>query len=316
MSSPTASRKRFAFCRHHSRKILSLIAGILLPLSPAVAQEPQPPVHIAPKTPSAQQSGAQTPPANPPSAHTLDSEDLLAFFDGIIPLQLERADIGGASVLVMQNDKVLLQKGYGFADAKEKKPVDPASTIFRLTGPHAAHSPYAQITRVAASTHFMASHVGLSQKGRLADLAVSLPLGLGIYYGLSRLMKVQDLDASIRAITCDPDRLQQVVWNLLSNAIKFTPACGRVELRLERAGTAVAIVVHDNGVGISPDFLPHVFDRFRQEDTGSRRRFGGLGLGLAIVKHLVELHGGSVTADSEGQDRGATFTVRVPAPAR
>jgi CubicO group peptidase (beta-lactamase class C family) len=132
LSSPTASRKRFAFRRRHSRKILSLIAGILLPLSPAVAQEPQPPVHIAPKTPSAQQSGAQTPPANPPSAHTLDSEDLGAFFDGIIPLQLERADIAGASVLVMKNDEVLLQKGYGFADAKEKKPVDPASTIFRL----------------------------------------------------------------------------------------------------------------------------------------------------------------------------------------
>jgi CubicO group peptidase (beta-lactamase class C family) len=109
-----------------------LIAGIFLPPSPAVAQEPQPPVHIVPKTPSAQQSGAQTAPANPPSAHALDSEDLGAFFDGIIPLQLERADIAGASVLVMKNDKVLLQKGYGFADAKEKKPVDPASTIFRL----------------------------------------------------------------------------------------------------------------------------------------------------------------------------------------
>jgi CubicO group peptidase (beta-lactamase class C family) len=109
-----------------------LIAGILLSLSPAVAQEPQPPVYIVPQTPSAQQSGAQIPPANPPSAHTLDSEDLGAFFDGIIPLQLERADIAGASVLVMKNDKVLLQKGYGFADAKGKKPVDPGSTIFRL----------------------------------------------------------------------------------------------------------------------------------------------------------------------------------------
>ena len=132
MSSPTASRQRLAFRRHNSRKILSFIAGFLLRLSPAVAQEPQPPVRIVPKTPSAQQSGAQTPPAHPPSAHTLDSEDLGAFFDGIIPLQLERADIAGASVLVMQDGKVLLQKGYGFPDAKEKKPVDPASTIFRL----------------------------------------------------------------------------------------------------------------------------------------------------------------------------------------
>lgn len=132
MSSPTASRQRFAFRGHNSRKILSFIAGILLPLFSAVAQEPQPPVPMVPKTPSAQQSGAQTPTAHPPSAHTLDSEDLGAFFDGIIPLQLERADIAGASVLVMQDGKVLLQKGYGFADAKEKKPVDPASTIFRL----------------------------------------------------------------------------------------------------------------------------------------------------------------------------------------
>ena len=100
--------------------------------SATLAQEPQPPVRIVPKTPSAQQSGAQTPPANPLSTHTLDAEDLGAFFDGIIPLQLERSDIAGASVLVMQDGKVLLQKGYGFADAKEKKPVDPASTIFRL----------------------------------------------------------------------------------------------------------------------------------------------------------------------------------------
>jgi CubicO group peptidase (beta-lactamase class C family) len=100
--------------------------------SATLAQEPQPPVRIVPKTPSAQQSGAQTPPANPQSTHTLDAEDLGAFFDGIIPLQLERSDIAGASVLVMQDGKVLLQKGYGFADAKEKKPVDPAGTIFRL----------------------------------------------------------------------------------------------------------------------------------------------------------------------------------------
>ena len=100
--------------------------------SATLAQEPQPPVRIVPKTPSAQQSGAQTPPANPLSTHTLDAEDLGAFFDGIIPLQLERSDIAGASVLVMQDGKVLLQKGYGFADAKEKKPVDPAGTIFRL----------------------------------------------------------------------------------------------------------------------------------------------------------------------------------------
>jgi len=120
------------------------------------------------------------------------------------------------------------------------------------------------------------------------------------------------IDEGVGAIAGDTDRLQQIVWNLLSNAIKFTPQAGRVELRLERAGAEAAIVVHDTGAGISPEFLPHVFDRFRQEDAGSKRRFGGLGLGLAIVKHLVELHGGSVTVESDGQDRGATFVVRLP----
>jgi signal transduction histidine kinase len=110
----------------------------------------------------------------------------------------------------------------------------------------------------------------------------------------------------------DPERIQQIVWNLLSNAIKFTPRGGDVELRLERAGTHAEIVVTDTGVGISPEFLPYVFERFRQEEAGSERRFGGLGLGLAIVRHLVELHGGSVSAESAGIGRGATFRVRLP----
>jgi signal transduction histidine kinase len=120
------------------------------------------------------------------------------------------------------------------------------------------------------------------------------------------------IDEGVGAIAGDTDRLQQVVWNLLSNAIKFTPPAGRVELQLERAGAEVVIAVRDTGAGISPEFLPHVFDRFRQEDAGTKRRFGGLGLGLAIVKHLVELHGGSVTVESDGQGRGATFIVRLP----
>ena len=120
------------------------------------------------------------------------------------------------------------------------------------------------------------------------------------------------IDDRVGTMGCDPGRLQQIIWNLLSNAIKFSPPGGHVELRLESAGSEAAIVVKDGGAGISADFLPHVFDRFRQEDAGSKRRFGGLGLGLAIVKHLVELHGGSVTVDSGGPERGATFTVRLP----
>ncbi len=110
----------------------------------------------------------------------------------------------------------------------------------------------------------------------------------------------------------DSTRLQQVVWNLLSNAIKFTPEGGRVELRMEGAADNVRVTVTDTGKGIEPEFLPFVFDRFRQADPSSARHYGGLGLGLSLVKHLVELHGGMITAVSEGLGRGATFTVTLP----
>jgi CheY-like chemotaxis protein len=106
--------------------------------------------------------------------------------------------------------------------------------------------------------------------------------------------------------------MQQVVWNLLANAVKFTPKGGRVELRMESDADNVRIRVSDTGKGIEPEFLPFVFDRFRQADTSSVRRHGGLGLGLSLVKHLVELHGGMITAASEGTGRGATFTVELP----
>jgi signal transduction histidine kinase len=111
----------------------------------------------------------------------------------------------------------------------------------------------------------------------------------------------------------DPARLRQVVCNLLSNAVKFTPRGGRVEIRLAPCGAGVRLVVADDGVGIAADFLPHVFDDFRQADGSATRAHGGLGLGLAIVKHLVELHGGKIEAESRGSGRGATFTVTLPA---
>ncbi len=110
----------------------------------------------------------------------------------------------------------------------------------------------------------------------------------------------------------DPDRLQQIVWNLLTNAIKFTPEGGKVEVRCLRANSHVQIQVIDTGMGISPEFLPHVFDRFRQADSTTTRTHGGLGLGLAIVRNLVALHGGTVHAESEGEGKGATFTVKLP----
>ena len=121
--------------------------------------------------------------------------------------------------------------------------------------------------------------------------------------------KLEPIDSKVLA---DPDRLQQVVWNLASNAVKFTPKGGRMEVRLSRADSHVHLSVKDNGKGINAEFLPYVFDRFRQADSTSTRKYGGLGLGLAIVRHLVELHGGTVHAESEGPDRGATFTVRLP----
>ena len=120
------------------------------------------------------------------------------------------------------------------------------------------------------------------------------------------------LDSSIGLVRGDANRLQQVLWNLLSNAVKFTPAEGRVQVILERVNSHVEIVVEDTGIGISADFLPHVFDRFRQADPSTTRQYGGLGLGLSIVKSLVELHGGSVRVKSAGENLGSTFIVSLP----
>lgn len=117
-------------------------------------------------------------------------------------------------------------------------------------------------------------------------------------------------------VTGDAERLQQIVWNLLSNAVKFTPRGGSVVVRVHGDATSTAIEVADTGVGIKPEFLPHVFERFRQADGGTTRSYGGLGLGLAIVKHLVELHGGTITVESEGAGKGTVFRVRLPLVAR
>ncbi len=120
------------------------------------------------------------------------------------------------------------------------------------------------------------------------------------------------MDPAAGPVLGDPNRLQQVIWNLAANAVKFTDRGGSVQVRLQRTGSYVEIVVIDSGQGINPEFLPYVFDRFRQADATSTRNHGGLGLGLAIVRHLVEMHGGAVQADSPGVGKGATFTVRLP----
>jgi PAS domain S-box-containing protein len=120
------------------------------------------------------------------------------------------------------------------------------------------------------------------------------------------------LDREADQITGDPDRLQQVVWNLLSNAVKFTKEGGRVEVRLGRVDPYIQISVRDTGCGISPEFMPYLFERYRQADASAARRKGGLGLGLSLVRQLVEMHGGGVTAESDGEEKGATFIIKLP----
>jgi PAS domain S-box-containing protein len=129
----------------------------------------------------------------------------------------------------------------------------------------------------------------------------------------ARKIRIQSiLDSSIGPVRGDPNRLQQVFWNILSNAIKFTPNAGRIQVVLERVNSHVEIWVEDTGIGIKAELLPHVFDRFRQGDPTTTRRFGGLGLGLSIVRSLVELHGGSVRVKSPGENQGSTFIVALP----
>jgi len=129
----------------------------------------------------------------------------------------------------------------------------------------------------------------------------------------SKSIRIQPLlDSRIGLVRGDSNRLQQVLWNLLSNAIKFTPKEGRIQVVLERVNSHAEICVEDTGIGIRPEFLPHVFDRFRQADPSTTRHHGGLGLGLSIVKNLVELHGGTVRVKSPGENQGSTFIVALP----
>ncbi|NBW80408.1 hypothetical protein EBR21_01515, partial [bacterium] len=123
---------------------------------------------------------------------------------------------------------------------------------------------------------------------------------------------VTEFEPGLGPVYGDTTRLQQIFWNLLSNAIKFTPRNGRVKVTLKMDGPRAIVKIADTGVGIEGQFLPHVFERFRQQDSGMNRAYGGLGLGLSIVKHLVELHGGLVTAESEGKGKGSIFTVSLP----
>ena len=158
-------------------------------------------------------------------------------------------------------------------------------------------------------------------RGELVLSTCAVPVASAIQTTLDKLsLEAQSKEISIetffgpqvRSVLVDPGRFQQIIWNLLSNAIKFTPRSGKVVIRADQINDQIKISMADTGKGISSSFLPHVFDRFRQEDAATTRQFGGLGLGLSIVRHLVELHGGTVAASSPGEDRGATFTVFLP----
>jgi CheY-like chemotaxis protein/two-component sensor histidine kinase len=155
----------------------------------------------------------------------------------------------------------------------------------------------------------------LSLALRTVDLVDSLQAALDSIAPAAQAKQIEIASelVSPTLVVGDPDRLQQVLWNLLSNAVKFTPDGGRVIVRIATVDNEVGIEVSDNGIGIDPRFLPHVFERFSQADASPTKRHGGLGLGLAIVRHLVELHGGTVKAESRGQGLGATVRVTLPA---
>ncbi|MFN6465282.1 MAG: PAS domain S-box protein [Nostoc sp. DedVER02] len=158
-------------------------------------------------------------------------------------------------------------------------------------------------------------------RGKLSLNVASVDLATTIQAGMetvrlaaqAKSISVQTvIEPKVGQVLGDSTRLQQVIWNLLSNAIKFTPERGQVNIRLEQLGSVAQITVSDTGKGIHPDFIPYVFDYFRQADGTTTRKFGGLGLGLAIARHLVELHGGTIEAESPGVGQGATFTIRLP----
>jgi PAS domain S-box-containing protein len=153
---------------------------------------------------------------------------------------------------------------------------------------------------------------------RMIDLNVALKAALETIRPAAEAKEITldpHFDPQAPLISGDSNRLQQVIWNLLSNAVKFTHQGGHISVTLAHTESKVEVTVVDNGQGIRPEFLPYVFDRFRQADSSSRRKHGGLGLGLAIVRHLVELHGGTVYVFSDGEGTGATFRVELPVPA-
>jgi signal transduction histidine kinase/ActR/RegA family two-component response regulator len=269
-----------------------------------------------------------------PSEHDLRLMDILARQAADL---IERKQVEAERERLLEQEQLLRQTAEAHNRAKDeflsvvshelRGPLNSILGYTRLTraNPHNAElvARYAEIIERNAKTQQQMTEDLLDTariiSGKLklepapADLRLVLEDALTVVQ-LAAEAKQIELAASLGdepvEIVGDAMRLQQVVWNLLQNAIKFTPAGGRVELRLERDDKQARIVVSDTGKGIEPEFLPHIFDRFSQSDMSQTRRHGGLGLGLALVKQLVELHGGTIEAASAGA--GATFTVTLP----
>lgn len=202
----------------------------------------------------------------------------------------------------------------GWVNLLRKRSFDPADVARGIdTIERNARAQSRLIDELLDMSRIIAGNVRLEQQPLMPAMVLDAVLA-SLQPGMdAKAIQVErDIDAALGPVAADAHRLQQIVWNLLSNAIKFTPPGGRICITLQREADAAALSIVDSGEGITADFLPHVFDRFRQADGSSTRQHGGLGLGLAIVRQLVDLHGGLIDASSGGAGQGATFTLRLP----
>lgn len=202
--------------------------------------------------------------------------------------------LGWAQILTPHSDKARLEKGLAVIERNAKAQAQLIEDLL-------------DISRIVSGKTRLNIRQVDAEATINAAVEIVRPLALA-----KQIRIVVSVDEEIGTITADEDRLQQVVWNLLSNAAKFTPKDGEIHVRARGDGNRVTITVADTGRGISPEFLPHVFDRFRQGDASTTKEQAGLGLGLAIVRHLVELHGGTVNAQSAGKGLGASFEIALP----
>jgi signal transduction histidine kinase/CheY-like chemotaxis protein len=202
----------------------------------------------------------------------------------------------------------------GWSELLKRGTLDPAKTEQGIDAIHRSALAQAQLIEdLLDMSRIISGKLRLELRAVLPSEPVEAAISAVTLSANAKEIRVEkQLDPAAGVVLADGSRLQQVVWNLLTNAIKFTPRGGRIDVGLARAGGAVEITVRDTGAGITAEFLPAVFDRFRQADPSASRRHGGLGIGLTLVKELVELHGGSVGAHSDGADRGSTFTVTLP----